>query len=194
MGQRCTAEDLELAARAQRGDGAAWAQIWRDAAPALRASAGRRLRNSDDADDVVSEVFARAAGAIDRYRADRPLVAWLHGIQRNVLLEHARRRVPCPAGLHLWPIADPEADPADIVMRAMDCALAVAAVRSLEATTRRVLYLRVCEGRPSSEVGAIIDIDAAAVRGMQSRGMRRVRVVLEGGVPLLSDQREAEPA
>ncbi|HEX7167931.1 MAG TPA: sigma-70 family RNA polymerase sigma factor [Acidimicrobiales bacterium] len=178
-----TVGEAELAERARQGDSDAWAEVCRAATPGLRASARRHVANADDADDVVSEVFARAFVAIPRYRADRPLVAWLHGIQRNVLREQARRRVPVPIGLDLSTAergdgANDAEDPAACAVRAIDGALAVAALRTLDERARRIVYLRVCDGRSSDEVATLVHTAPAAVRMVQSRAVRRLREAL----------------
>jgi RNA polymerase sigma-70 factor (ECF subfamily) len=177
------AGDEELAERARRGSGEAWSEVYRLASPGLRARARRQGADRDEADDIVSEVFARAVNAVPGYRPDGPLVAWLYGIQRNVMREHRRRPAAAPVGLDVVGALDRtarpvEEDPAMLVMHAMDAALAVAAMRSLDERTRRIVYLRVCERRSSAEVAALVGANPAAVRMAQTRAVRRLRTAL----------------
>ena len=86
-------DDLQaLVARAQQNDADAWEALYRRAYPGLLGYARRRLPSREEADDAVSETFARAYSRIAGFEwAGAGFNAWLFGIIRNVVLEAQRR-------------------------------------------------------------------------------------------------------
>ena len=60
--------------------------------PDLRAFARFLLRDRVQADDLVQDTLVRALAAIDQFRPETNLKAWLFTIQRNAFYEQARRR------------------------------------------------------------------------------------------------------
>src|SRR5689334_5075591 len=77
----------ELFRRARAGSPEAWEQLYVLARPDLFRFARVRLATDDQAEDAVSETFARAIAASDRYRRGAGVQAWLTGICRNVIHE-----------------------------------------------------------------------------------------------------------
>lgn len=60
--------------------------------PDLRAFARFLVRDRNAADDLVQDGLVRALGALDQFRADTNLKAWLFTIVRNSFYESTRRR------------------------------------------------------------------------------------------------------
>src|SRR5215510_2386633 len=70
----------QLVSRAQGNDADAWEALYRMAYPGLLGFARRRLARREEADDAVSETFARAYGRIDRFQWEGAgFNAWLFG-------------------------------------------------------------------------------------------------------------------
>lgn len=53
-----------------------------------------RTRNKTEAEDLLSETFLRALRQLPTYQGTGSTKAWLFGIARNILREHARRHRP----------------------------------------------------------------------------------------------------
>ncbi|MBV1707338.1 MAG: sigma-70 family RNA polymerase sigma factor [Hyphomicrobiales bacterium] len=90
------ARDLEwalLMARAQQGDGVAYARLLREITPLLRARALRRLRTRHDAEDGVQDVLLTLHAIRHTYDPARPFVPWLVAIADHRLIDGLRRQM-----------------------------------------------------------------------------------------------------
>lgn len=169
----------ELVRRAQRHDPDAWEVLYRHSYPRLVAYARRRLQSGIDADDAVSETFARAFDQIPRFRwKGAGFDAWVQGILRNVVLERCRgasRRDNNPVPEQ--PSAEP--NPLDQVLADEEQAAVRAAFATLDAGDRELLELRVVGQLGAKEVAAVLGKRAGAVRMAQSRALGRLRAALD---------------
>jgi RNA polymerase sigma-70 factor (ECF subfamily) len=83
--------DTTLIADLRRGDRAAFERVILAHQHAIHAYLRSRLLRTDDADDLVQEVFLRFYLARARFDEGQMLRPWLLGIARNLLREHARK-------------------------------------------------------------------------------------------------------
>ncbi|MFN2608999.1 MAG: RNA polymerase sigma factor [Acidimicrobiales bacterium] len=173
-----TAEVQALVARAQADDPDAWETLYRLSYAGLLAYARRRLWGGTDADDAVSETFARAYHRIgDFHWTGGGFTAWLFGILRNVVLEAQRRdrRVnPMTGGSERV-----EDDCVDGLILDEEMAAVRAAFATLGPDDQEILELRVVGGLCAEEVAAVVGKRAGAVRMAQSRALSRLRAALE---------------
>lgn len=169
----------QLVERARAGEADAWEELYRRAYPRLLAYARRRLPDSDQARDAVSEAVTRAVAGIGRYRGDGAgFDAWLYGILRHVVLDQqARTRREGPG--HLPDDADPAADPGADALREEEADEMRAAFARLGDDDRELLELRVVAGLSSEQVAAALGRRPGAVRMAQSRALARLRRLLE---------------
>lgn len=142
--------------------------------PRLHDFARKRVGTREEADDAVSETFARAYSAIRRFKwRGGGFDAWLYGILRNVLLEGFRahrRHEP-----HVVDHASTEAEPLESVIAGEEARAVRAAFMRLNPEDREVLELRVVGGLDARGVGAVIGKRPGAVRMAQSRALQRLR-------------------
>jgi RNA polymerase sigma-70 factor (ECF subfamily) len=176
-------EDLDdhvVAARAR--DPKAWTEIYRNAYPRLYSYARRRLPSSEAAEDAVSETMSRAVASIGRYRGEGAgLMAWLHGILRNVVLDaqNASRRFSADTAPDV--IAD-EIDPVDRLVRDEEAVRVREAFATLSPAEQEIIELRVVSGLRAEAVGTIVGRRSGAIRMMQSRALAKLRLILDGEV------------
>jgi len=141
----------------------------------------RRTGDADRAEDLTQEVFAEAVAALPRLYGDRnPLLPWLYTVARRRAIDAARkdRLVACGS------LEDVSVDAAE---PAADLGIVVEAVRTLPATQRAVVLMRLFEGRSFAEIGVALGAAESACRMRFSRAMRDLRRSLEqAGFPLLS--------
>lgn len=171
-------DESDLLARARAHDPDAWEAIYRRAYPGLVAFARRRLATREQADDAVSEVMARAIGAVDRLTLGAAGIdGWLYGILRNVVLETYRVRPP---------VAEPAVDPAapdrgplERVVAGEEATLVRRAFSRLPDSDREVLELRVVAGLGAEAVGEVLGKRSGAVRMAQARALGRLRANLQ---------------
>ena len=173
------AELMELVRRAQEEDDVeAWETLYRGTYPGLLAYARRRLWGRTEADDAVSETFARAYRRIGDFQwTGGGFVAWLYGILRNVVLEAQRS----DSRVNVAPPSDPrvEDDSLEEVLLDEEAAAVRAAFASLSPHDQEVLELRVIADLAAEDVAAVVGKRAGAVRMAQSRALVRLRAALE---------------
>lgn len=148
------------------------ASVWR--------YARARLPDHADAEDVTSEVFARAARAWDRYDPARGSVgAWLAGIAHHVVADWWRKRPPEePLPGHADAEHDAAGDPADALVRLDDAARLRGHLSTLTEREREAVALRFGAGLSSAEVGEVLGISDAGARMLVYRAVAKLRQVM----------------
>lgn len=140
----------------------------------------RTVQNRAEAQDLTQEVFLRAVRAIDRYddRGDS-MHALLVTVALNLLRDRWRRRRPLAANVDDLPyLATREPGPEQLALDDLDEVAIQAALRRLPDEQRRVIQLRVIEGRSSQEVAELLGRNAAAIRQIQRRALLELRETL----------------
>ena len=126
----------------------------------------------DKAEELTQETFYRACAAALRYRGDAPVINWLFGIARRVLMEASRKGlfdVALDVTEHELP--DVEQD----LARRMDLEEAFGQLAGVD---REALMLVDYLGFPPSEAAELVVIDAAAFRMRLHRARRHLRGLL----------------
>jgi len=173
-----TAELQALVDRARLDDPDAWEALYRYSYAGLLAYARRRLWGFTEADDAVSETFARAYPRIADFEwTGSGFNAWLFGILRNVMLEAQRRdRRATVVDGRAGRIED---DCLDGLLRDEEATAVRAAFATLGPDDREILELRVVGGLDAVEVGLVVGKRPGAVRMAQSRALVRLRTALD---------------
>jgi len=129
------------------------------------------------AEDLTSEVFARAGNALPTYEERGvPVRAWLIVIARNLVAESARRRVPTPDGLDLGDeVLAREPDPGDLVGRREELVKAMSAIKRLPPAQQEVIDLRFLRELRVAETAEVVGLTEAAVRALTYRALKAVR-------------------
>lgn len=181
------ASDLELMERAAAGEPAAFAEIYDRHASGLLALAQRMLPRSEDALDLLHDVFLEAWQHVREYDAERASPrTWLIIRLRSRALDR-RARAARGASLTEQLVAVPalrtQGDP--LAPLHSERQLAVArALGELDGDVRRALELTYFEGLTAVEISVRDGTPIGTVRSRLSRGLeqlRRALDVLEGG-------------
>ena len=174
--ERLTHLEDEVVEAAKRGDRRAWEAAYDAYGKGLMGFLVLRLGDRDDAAEALSETFLRALekvaylrGGADAFRA------WLFRIARNVATDRLRAR----SRLTLEADSEETPDrltggPMDQVIAAEDAAEVRAALAELPTDDREVVWLRVCAGLSSDEVGEIIGKKPGTVRMQQLRALENM--------------------
>ena len=163
----------EVVEAAKRGDRHAWEAAYVAYGKGLMGFLVLRLGDRDDAAEALSETFLRALEKIASLRGGADAFrAWLFRIARNVATDRLRSRN------RIWLEADPAevsdritGGPAELTIAAEDASEVRAALAALPPDDREVVWLRVCAGLSSDEVGEIVGKKAGAVRMQQLRAL-----------------------
>lgn len=148
---------------------------------------------TQDVDDVVQEVFAKAFASLDTFHYGGPadtFRGWLHGVTRHRVLEHfrrVRRHIAADGGsdAHSFILNQPDlqTDP-DEEERQLTGQLyrhALEFIRGeFEPRTWQLFWRSVIDGVPSAVVAGEQGVSAAAVRQARSRILRRIREEIAG--------------
>lgn len=161
-------------------DRAQWlTELYQRHAPALHAYARRRLPSTEEADDVVVEVFATAWRR--REQVPREALPWLYATAANVVAhtvrgEVRRRRL----GARLAVVRpEPSDDLAEQVTSAVAAARSVAAaLQQLPPDDAEVLRLWAWEQLEPSEIAEVLGCSAGAARTRLHRARTRLRSAL----------------
>lgn len=133
----------------------------------------RVVGNRHDAEELTQETFVRACVAALRYRGDGPILHWLFGIARHVLLEASRRglfdRTRAFEGSDV-PYPTPDHDQRIDLEHAF---------RRLERPDRETLMLVDFLGFTPMEAASLMAIDPHTFRMRLHRARRRLRDRLE---------------
>jgi RNA polymerase sigma factor (sigma-70 family) len=144
-----------------------------------------RIPQHADAEDVTSEIFARAVCAWDRYDARRgPAGAWLMGIARNVVADWWRRqgrerpweRIEAASDSP----GDPEGEPEAAVLGGEEREELRAQLKRLTERERDAVALRFGAGLRAAEVGAALGVSETAARMLVYRAVSKLRAVMIG--------------
>ena len=187
------AGDAQLAARAARGDTAAFELIMRRHNRLLFRTARSILRNDADTEDVLQEAYLRAWRALGSFREEARLSTWLVRIVINEALGRLRRRgarvvVPLDPTLdpHDTPAEeriedDPDQRPDRAAMRAEVRRLVEGHIDALPEAFRTVFVLRAVEEWSVEEVSAALALPEATVRTrfFRARGLLRERLACD---------------
>lgn len=164
--------------------------LYRKSREGMLAWARRCLRSDADAQDMVSESFARLlrAGARSPLRSEEPMVlrAYLFRTLRNCISTPRRTQVPIEDDMLVAP-AEPEPLPASERTSLADLQEAIS---GLPASLRTPLLLAYFEGLPHREIAQRMSITTGAVALRIHKAKRR----LERQLRALLSEREEEPA
>jgi RNA polymerase sigma factor (sigma-70 family) len=166
--------DERLVALIRRGHHGAFEALVQRYQPRLLAFSRHMLGSTEDAEDVLQEVFAAAFNAI--CADDRPINArpWLYRIARNRCLNHLRR--PQPSGQDSMDVFERDGGltTADTVHKREEFRHLVADVQELPETQRTALLLREIDALSYEQIAEAMDTTVPSVKSL----LVRARVAL----------------
>lgn len=131
------------------------------------------MKNHQEAEDAVSETVISAYENIHKLRKEEAFKSWLFTILSNVCkkrLKSAAKETPC-SGEEMFPEASVQEDRG----LALDVRNAFFILTEEEQT---IVGLSVFGGYNSSEIGAILKLNANTVRSKRSRALAKMECVL----------------
>jgi RNA polymerase sigma factor (sigma-70 family) len=162
------AADEKLIALIRRGREDAFDVLVDRYRPRLLAFCRNMMRSSEDAEDVLQEVFVNAYRAM---RADdRPIQAkaWLYRIARNRCLNELRRNTAAPVeSMDVFETSDPTA--IETVERREHLEEIVVDVKRLPEQQRSALLLREMEGLPYQSIADVLETTVPSVKSLLVR-------------------------
>src|SRR5579864_1102681 len=136
----------------------------------------RRVGNRVTAEELTSEVFAKALKALPRYRqSGRPFAAWLYRIASNAMSDHGRQLCQHPTTDELDRVPDP-GSVEDLVIHRDEVERIWRLVDSLPADQRTAMRLKFLNDMSIQQIAAVMDRTPGAVKLLIHRGLVRLRL------------------
>ena len=152
----------------------------------------RMAGNREDAEDITQEAFVRAYRAYHRYDPTRPFEKWIFRIISNLFIDSLRCR-PKKAVLSLDSplegidgdeihneIADPDSDPAQIVLKEVVDEKIQGALNSLPFQFRETVILTDIEGLSYEDTAQLLGCAVGTIRSRLHRARVMMRAFMDG--------------
>ena len=173
--------DEQLVRQAQNGNVAAVGELYDRHHMRIFRFVRSKVYHTQLAQDLTGEIFLRMVSALPGYRPQGvPFTAWLYRIARNHVINHGqkeqhRKQLPLTYANH---IPHPNNNPATIVEQQLALERVLAGLAQLDEDQREVLTLRLIAGLSLKEVADALDKTVAAVKTLQYRGTRALRLAV----------------
>ncbi len=164
---------------------------WEAYEPIVRAYEGRLfglalgiVHNGDDARDLVQDSFVRAFKSLELYDSDRPFIAWILSVCRNLCIDFLRRRkysYSLDADGEGQPIQmpDPRARTDRAALDGETRSLIWEALGGLSDEHREVLVLKDMQEMEYGEIAQILNVPQGTVASRVYYARRALRETLE---------------
>ncbi|HEV2287923.1 MAG TPA: sigma-70 family RNA polymerase sigma factor [Candidatus Acidoferrales bacterium] len=176
---------IDVIARAREGDAEAWAEIYREHAPAIFRFCRRAMPSREDAEDATSEVFIKVRSKLDQYDASRPFTAWLYRVAANHcwdMLRRRRVRQDLETGdVESMPLEHPDPGQLEQLLAEKSREEVRKALDILPDRTRMALTLRYFSDMSYDEIAETLGVRRAFVGVLLLRARHQLRKVLEEG-------------
>ena len=165
--------------RAQRGDEAAFAQLYTGHERRAWRVARNLVPSDEDARDLVQEAFLRVFRHLERFDFRHAFSTWLYRIVTNLAIDHLRRRRPMQSthsaeeGEPDVALPDPQAPaPWERIESEETAGEVRACLESLAPHFQSALVLRELEGLACTEIAEIVGATHVTVRWRLHRGRK----------------------
>ena len=175
--------DESLVARCRAGDERAWGPLVKRHAPLVFRLAHRSVRRTDEAEDLVQEIFWKVSRSLAHYDKASPFRPWLLQVARHHLIDHHRsHRREKEATVALENVVEPgrpAPQHADMV-RAERATLLRRALEELPDVLREAVVLRDIDGLDYEEIAAALVVPLGTVKSRINRGRLQLAALLTG--------------
>src|SRR5207249_2016178 len=155
---------------AAQADPARFVEIYERYVDRIYAFVSRRSENRAAAEDITSQVFEQALGAIGRFEwRGLPVSVWLFRIAANALADHWRER---SRDVHQEPPDLPDRSEFEDIERRIELYRHVEQLPDLQ---RQVIEMRFVEEKSIREVAAALGRSEGAVKQLQLRALENLR-------------------
>ncbi len=137
-----------------------------------------RVGNVADAEDLTSQTFLVAMENLDKYKGERPFLAWLFGIARHKVADKYRRQKPELMLETAVELADPQDDPDDLVSQKLQVEAVAQKLQTLSPDRAEAISLRLFGGLDIPEIARLMQKQEPAVRMLLHRGLQDLQTRL----------------
>lgn len=137
-----------------------------------------RVGNVADAEDLTSQTFLVAMENLDKYRGERPFLAWLFGIARHKVADKYRKQKPELMLETAEDLSDSSEAPDDFVDQKLQIEAVAQKLKMLSPDRAEALSLRLFGGLEIPEIARLMQKQEPAVRMLLHRGLQDLQARL----------------
>lgn len=177
MGQ--SAITPQVIRKAQRGDADARSMIYQAYAPMIYRYIAYRVGETQDVEDLTSEVFVRVVQDLPRYKdTGAPFEAWLYRIASARVADFYRKRKRRSHVSLMETLKSDSPQPEDRMLEAEEVKQLRQALSRLKEQEQNILIMRFVERLSHDEVAVITGKSVSAVKSIQHRALIRLTQLL----------------
>ncbi|MCB1042222.1 MAG: sigma-70 family RNA polymerase sigma factor [Acidobacteria bacterium] len=173
--------DLELVARAQRGESPAFDALMLRYQTRVSNMVYRYVEDRDVASDLVQDIFVKIYTHLKRFKGESSFSTWLFRIAANDCIDHIRRqKTRKETSLELiseygFDPADPRDESVDErLIEAADHQMVRLAIRQLDADQKMVLVMKVYEEMTFEDIAAALALPLSTVKSRLYKALEHV--------------------
>jgi len=180
------ASEAELIARAQRGDGEAFAALFETHKRRVYSLCLRMTGDAASAEDLAQEAFLQLFRKIGTFRAEAAFSTWLHRLVVNVVLMHLRKKglqqisLDEPDNSQDEPVKREYGDDDKRLLHSVDRIALARAIDELPPGYKSVFVFHDVEGYEHNEIAQILDCSVGNSKSQLHKARLRLREVLRG--------------
>ena len=177
-----TETEVDLVARAQRGERAAFEELLRRTSRLVYARLYLETGDAHQSEDLLQETYLLAFRSLTKLTDRKAFRTWLLSTAHNVAIDAARRgarkkraQEPRAGQENLGDVAGSSPEPADQASRNEQRGRVLAVLRSLPEEYRLPLTLRYIGDADYESICTQLDLTNGALRGLLHRGLKLLR-------------------
>ncbi len=182
-------DDIALVERVRAGDREAFRPLVERHQQTLYRMAWSRVRDDDEARDIVQAAFVKAWTHLEGYRSEASFLNWLRRIVENLCTDHVRKKVRRKTGSFDEAIATRDEDGSILEVHHEDSPHKAlvrkelrerihAALDELSEDQRQILLLREIDGLSYKEIADHVGIPEGTVMSRLFYARKRVQAIL----------------
>jgi RNA polymerase sigma-70 factor (ECF subfamily) len=167
--------------QARAGDPDAWDALFRRYQLPLYVYVQELVQNEQASLDIVQEAFIAATRHLGSLRTDAKFGSWLFGIARQKVLQRWRRpeRFEAFDDVHAAELVEPDADPAEWLVRHEEEERFMKRLSELPAPLRDVLLLHFVEDFSLEDIAHITGVPLGTVKSRMYHAKRKLRELMK---------------
>ena len=177
--------DLDLVRRCKQGDTTAFEELYRAHSARLYSLLLRMVGGTEDAEDLLQDVFLQAHRKLDSFRGDSSLGTWLYRLAVNQCLDYLRGRQSKMArvteSFEDEAVQEPAA-PSPVVPAAISRVDLERAIARLPEGCRLAFVLHDVEGFAHHEVAGLLGISEGTSKSQVHKARLKLRLMLSAVV------------
>jgi RNA polymerase sigma-70 factor (ECF subfamily) len=172
----------QLFAKAKAGDRRAFGELYEAFYVPVHKYVASRVKDRAAAEDLVQDVFLKVYRALGTIEPTSAPLAYFFTVARNAVIDHWRKAKPMAGDAEeiLGMLPYEGASAADDFEARERSALAKRLLAGLAPEEREVVSLRFTDGLAAADVAKVVGKSPEAVRQIQSRALRKMRVASAG--------------